>query len=54
MAVVSLDASSCELRWSGEFEPVGISDAQAISFFEKVYRSGIGMIDKSIVALSRA
>jgi Polyketide cyclase / dehydrase and lipid transport len=51
MAVQPLDSQSSEFTWSGEFEPVGLSDAQAIAFFENVYRSGIAMMEKTILAM---
>jgi Polyketide cyclase / dehydrase and lipid transport len=50
MAVHPLDDESCEFRWSGTFEPKGISDEQAIAFFDDVYRSGLAMIEKSLAA----
>lgn len=48
MAVTPIDDASCTFVWSGEFEPVGISDEQAVAFFTRVYHSGIGMMTKSI------
>jgi hypothetical protein len=51
MAVKPLNSTSCEFTWSGEFEPIGISDTQAIAFFENVYRSGIAMMERTVSAM---
>jgi Polyketide cyclase / dehydrase and lipid transport len=50
MAVVPIDTESCEFRWWGTFEPKGISDSQAVAFFDDVYRSGLAMIEGSLAA----
>jgi hypothetical protein len=50
MAVHPLDDESRAFRWSGTFEPKGISDEQAISFFDSVYRCGLAMIEESLAA----
>jgi hypothetical protein len=44
MSVAPLDAGHCTFTWSGLFEPHGIGDAEAVAFFEGVYRSGISMM----------
>jgi Polyketide cyclase / dehydrase and lipid transport len=51
MAVTPIDDASCELIWSGEFEPKGISDEQAVAFFINVYHSGIAMMTKTIAKM---
>jgi Polyketide cyclase / dehydrase and lipid transport len=48
MAVRPLGAQACEFTWSGEFEPAGISDAQAIALFDGVYRDGLVMIERQL------
>ncbi len=48
MAVSPMDASSSQLTWSGEFEPIGMSDAEAIKFWENIYRMGVGLMEKTI------
>jgi Polyketide cyclase / dehydrase and lipid transport len=51
MAVTQIDEKSCELKWSGEFEPKGMSDEQAVAFFTNVYHSGIAMMTKTIATM---
>jgi Polyketide cyclase / dehydrase and lipid transport len=48
MSVAPLDEASCNFTWSGVFEAQGISDADAVEFFEGVYRSGIAMMMKTL------
>lgn len=48
MAVTPIDETSSQLIWSGEFQPVGMSDVEAISFWENIYRMGIGLMEKTI------
>jgi Polyketide cyclase / dehydrase and lipid transport len=50
MAVSEIDHGSCRFSWSGEFEPIGMSDDQAIAFFDDVYQSGLAMIKKALSA----
>jgi Polyketide cyclase / dehydrase and lipid transport len=50
MAVAPLTENSCVLTWSGNVEPEGLKDEQAIAFFEDIYRMGIGLIQRSIAA----
>lgn len=52
MAVAPLTESDCVLTWSGNIVPDGITDDQAIAFFEDIYRMGIGLITRSITAKS--
>jgi Polyketide cyclase / dehydrase and lipid transport len=54
MAVKPLHSTSSEFTWSGEFEPIGISDVQATAFFENVYRSGIAMMERTVSAMEHA
>jgi hypothetical protein len=51
MAVTPVNGTSSELTWSGQFEPSGMSDAQAVAFFENVYRAGIAMMEKAVSAI---
>lgn len=48
MAVSSVDSTSAQLTWSGEFEPIGMSDAEAIIFWEGIYRRGVAMMERTI------
>ncbi len=50
MAVTPISASISQLTWSGEIEPAGMSDADAILFWENIYRMGIGLMEKTIAA----
>jgi hypothetical protein len=54
MAVSEIDLGTCRFSWSGEFEPSGISDEQAIALFDDVYRSGLAMIERALSANSAA
>lgn len=51
MSVKPIDPKTSEFTWSGQFEPNGISDTQAVVFFESVYRSGIAMMERTISAM---
>jgi hypothetical protein len=48
MSVAPLDGASCTFTWSGLFEPQGISDKEAVEFFERVYGSGIAMMKATL------
>lgn len=48
MRVAAIDASSSQLTWHGEFEPIGMSDAEAVSFWQSIYRMGVGLMEKTI------
>jgi hypothetical protein len=48
MAVEPVDAATTRFRWSGEFEPLGISEEQAIDFTRNVYAMGIGLMRRTI------
>lgn len=48
MEVAPIDAASSQLTWSGAFDPVGMSDAEAISFWENIYWMGVGLMEKTI------
>ncbi len=50
MAVAPLTDSDSVLTWSGSIEPDGMTDEQAIAFFEDIYRMGIALINRSITA----
>lgn len=50
MAVEPIDATSSRFRWTGEFEPKGIGDEEAIAFTEGIYAMGIGLMQKTIAA----
>jgi hypothetical protein len=48
MSVAPLDAGHSTFIWSGMFTAKGIGDADAVVFFEDVYRSGIAMMEKAL------
>lgn len=48
MAVEPLDAANTLFRWTGEFEPLGISEEEAITFTRNVYAMGIGLMRRTI------
>jgi Polyketide cyclase / dehydrase and lipid transport len=48
MSVAPLTEDSSILTWSGNIEPEGLSDNQAVALFEDIYRMGIGLINRSI------
>jgi hypothetical protein len=48
MAVTPVDETTSQLTWSGEIEPVGMSDAEAIAFWENIYRMGVGLMEATI------
>ncbi len=48
MEVAPVSATSSQLTWSGEFEPIGMSDAEAVSFWQSIYRMGVGLMEKTI------
>lgn len=50
MAVEAIDPSSSRLIWTGEFEPHGIGDEEAIAFTRGVYAMGIGLMQKTLAA----
>ena len=52
-AVASVGASRCELTWSGEFEPKGIGDDEAIEATKSMYRYGISLMEKTIARAKR-
>lgn len=52
MAVASIDAKSSRFTWTGEFEPLGMSDDEAIAFTKGVYAMGIGLMQKTLARRS--
>lgn len=50
MSVAPLTEDHSILTWSGNIDPNGLSDDQAIALFEDIYRMGIGLINRSITA----
>ena len=48
MTVAPLTDYSSVFTWSGNIEPEGLTDEQAVAFFEDIYRMGIGLINRSI------
>lgn len=52
MAVAPIDAASSRFTWTGEFEPLGMSDEEAIVFTKNIYAMGIGLMQKTLAARS--
>lgn len=52
MAVEPVDAASTLFRWTGEFEPLGMNEEQAIAFTRNVYAMGIGLMRRTIEGAS--
>jgi hypothetical protein len=50
MSVAPLTDKSCVFTWSGTIEPAGLTDEQAVAFFEDIYRMGIGLMNQGIAA----
>lgn len=50
MAVTPIGVKSTRFTWTGEFEPLGMSDEEAIAFTKGVYAMGIGLIQKTLAA----
>lgn len=48
MAVEPVDPEHARFRWTGEFEPLGITEEQAIEFTKNVYAAGIAMMRRTI------
>jgi Polyketide cyclase / dehydrase and lipid transport len=48
MMVEAIDEASCRFSWSGDFVPHGISEEQAVAFFNDVYLSGLAMIERAL------
>lgn len=48
MAVEPVDPEHSRFTWTGEFEPLGISEDEAIAFTQNVYASGIAMMRRTI------
>ena len=48
MAVTPTGPVTSRLTWSGEFDPSGMSDADAVVFWENIYRMGIGLMEATI------
>ncbi len=48
MEVVPTGEGKCQLIWSSEFEPKGMTDEKAIAYIESVYHWGIGMMVETL------
>lgn len=48
MLVSAVDQSASELTWTGEFEPVGLTDDEAIATTKGMYHYGISLMEKSV------
>ncbi len=52
MAVELIDAASSRFTWTGEFEPEGMSEDEAIAFTKSIYAMGIELMQKTLAARS--
>ena len=48
VVVTPIDASSSSISWSGIFEPVGISEAQAETIVAGIYKGGIARTQRRL------
>lgn len=48
MEVVEIDDTNCQLIWSSIFAPKGLSEVEAKSYIEEVYRMGFGLIETAL------
>ena len=48
MEVTPTSDEECQLEWSSEFEPKGITDEQAVEYIEGVYHWAIGMMVETL------
>ena len=48
MAVTPTGPHTSRLTWSGEFVPSRMNDADAVVFWENIYRMGIGLMEATI------
>ncbi len=48
MEVMPLSEEKCQLVWSSDFEPKGMSDEEAIEYIEGVYHWGISMMIETL------
>ncbi len=48
MAVTVVNASTSKLTWSGEFEPKGLTNEEAVEATKSMYHYGIRLMEKTI------
>ena len=48
MEVTATTQVTCQLTWSSEFEPKGISDEKAIKYITGIYHWGIGLMVETL------
>ena len=53
MQVAAVDETTSELTWTGEFEPVGLTDDEAIAATKGMYHYGISLMEKSVLRMTR-
>ena len=53
MHVTAVDQATSELTWTGEFEPIGLSDDEAIATTKGMYHYGISLMEKSVSRLEK-
>ena len=49
MRVAAVDETTSELTWTGEFEPLGLTDDEAIATVKGMYHYGISLMEKSVL-----
>lgn len=54
MTIKPVSDAACELIWSGTFQPAGITDAEAVVFFEDIYRMGIAMMERQLAKMGKS
>ncbi len=54
MAVEPIDSRSSRFTWTGEFEPKGMTDDEGIAFTTRMYKMGIGLMQRTLSARSGA
>ena len=53
MAVAAIDETTSELTWTGEFEPLGLTDEEAIAATKAMYHYGVSLMEKSVARLGK-
>ncbi len=48
MAAAPIDAATSQLTWSSELEPVGMTEADAVTYWTRIYTMGVGLMEASL------
>ena len=54
MVVEPIDAGSSRFTWTGEFEPLRMSDKETIALTKNVYAMGVGLMQKTLAGRGKA